>query len=302
MYKQHTLRFDFINKTSAFDDKGNNRISISNIKATVSLNSVVGRGAATAEISLYGLGLERLADLSGRADGIIDSAGGQSLDVEIFADDTKVFAGVMTSSTANMNTPDACLTITASATVELQNKGAAPFSASGPQRIEGVISAICASAGYNAAFNGVSGMVTSGSPHFEGSVFDQLYRICSDYGIAMSVSPPDKIEFWPSSGKRDAVMPFISKDHGLIGYPVFSNGGLMFQTQYSSLLLIGRYIEIKTGLPHADGTYELTSVRHELSSWVSGGSWHSVCVAIRTPEMRSAQRAAQQAEAQKHGA
>lgn len=302
MYKQHSLRFDFINKASAFDDKGNNRISISNIKATVSLNSVVGRGAASAEISLYGLGLELLANLSGRADGIVSWAEGQIMVVEIFADDAQVFAGVMTSSIADMgSSPETCLTITASATVELQNRVASPFSASGPQCIEDVLSAICTSAGYNAVFNGLEGMTTSGSPHFSGSVFDQLYQVCADYGIAMSVSPPDKIEFWPTSEKRDAVVPFISKDYGLIGYPVFSNGGLMFQTQYSSLLAIGRYIEIKTGLPHADGTYELTSVRHELSSWVPGGSWHSVCVAYRKPEERAAHREAQQAEAQKHG-
>ena len=103
----------------------------------------------------------------------------------------------MLSSIANMNSaPESSLMITASSNVDLQNMPASPFTAQGAQSVEDVISSICASAGYEAVFNNVKGMTTSGSPHFEGSVFEQLYRICSDYGLAMSATPPTKVEFW----------------------------------------------------------------------------------------------------------
>ncbi|HHE5697844.1 TPA: hypothetical protein ACPEY2_001734 [Citrobacter amalonaticus] len=286
LYKKHSLRFDFTNETSSFDKKGNNKLSINNIKSSVSLNSVIGRAGTTADIYLYGLSLNRMAELSGKADGLV--ADGQKISVEVFADDSLVFSGGMTSSIANMNAaPESSLMIAATANIDLQKMTASPFTANGQQSLESVINSICSSAGYEAAFNGVKGMTTSGSPHFEGSVFDQLHQACSDYGLSMSVTPPKKVEFWPSSKERDEVVPFISKEYGLIGYPVFSNGGLMFQTQYSSLLVIGRYIDIKTELPHADGRYQLTSVRHELSSWTGNGSWHSICIAARTPEQRA---------------
>ncbi|EFH7990516.1 hypothetical protein KZ555_004108 [Escherichia coli] len=286
LYKNHSLRFDFTNESSAFDKNGNNKISIRNVKSTASLNFVTGRGGAQADISLYGLGIERLADISGKADGIVGE--GQKLNVEVFADDSLVFSGTMLSSIANMNSaPESSLMITASSNVDLQNMAARPFTAQGTQSVEDVISSICASAGYEAVFNNVKGMTTSGSPHFEGSVFEQLYRVCSDYGLAMSATPPTKVEFWPSEKNRDDVIPFISREYGLVGYPVFSNGGLMFQTQYSSLLCIGRYVDIKTELPHASGRYKLTSVRHELSSWMPNGSWHSICIAARTAEQRA---------------
>lgn len=42
MYKNHSLRFDFTNESSAFDKNGNNKISIRNVKSTVSLNFVTG--------------------------------------------------------------------------------------------------------------------------------------------------------------------------------------------------------------------------------------------------------------------
>lgn len=287
MYKQHALRFEFTNKKSSFDGSGNNKISISNIKSTVSLNSIVaGRLGATAEISLFGLGLKRMSDLSGRAQGIITDD--QQIDVEIYADESLVFSGGMTASIANMNeAPESSLMISATANANLQSMTASPFTAQGSQNITDVISSICTAAGYEVAFKGMKGMTTSGSPHFEGSVFDQLNRVCSDYGISMSVTPSKKVEFWPSSEQRDEVMPFISRDYGLVGYPIFSSGGMMFQTQYSSLLSIGRYINIETDLPWASGIYQLSTVRHELSSWMPGGSWHSICTANRTKKERA---------------
>ncbi|HEE0108300.1 TPA: hypothetical protein R6W23_004426 [Citrobacter gillenii] len=286
MYKKHLLRFEFTNKTGEFDSKGNNKISISNVKATVTLNSVVGMTGTTADFSIYGLGVERLADLSGKANGIV-SPEEQVINVDIFADDSLVFSGGMNSSIANMNSaPESSLMVTATANAELQSKVASPFSARGPQKLTDVINSICTAAGYEAAFNSVKGMTTSGSPHLEGSVFDQLHQACSGYGLAMSVTPPNKIEFWPSDKVRDDVIPFISKEYGLIGYPVFSNGGIMFQTQYSSLLIIGRFIDMKTELPHASGRYKLTSVRHELSSWDPSGSWHTICIATRENNQR----------------
>ncbi|HEN3607740.1 TPA: hypothetical protein U5E44_000885 [Yersinia enterocolitica] len=286
LYKQRSLRFDFTNLTSSFDSSGNNKISINNVKAVISLNSVVGRTGTSADISIYGLGLDMLAALSGRADGnMLDT---QRINVEIFADDSVVFSGGMTSSVANMNAaPDSNLMISATANADLQNMPASPFSVNGAQKLTDVINSICSAAGYRASFNKMNGMTTSGSPYFEGSVFDQLHQICVDYGVAMSATPPQKVDFWPAKNTRDEIIPFISKDYGLIGYPIFSSGGIMFQTQYSSLLVIGRFIEMETDLPNASGKYQLSTVRHELSSWVSGGAWHSVCTAYRTNEARA---------------
>ncbi|KAA1280248.1 hypothetical protein DXF85_02950 [Citrobacter pasteurii] len=286
MYKQHTLRFEFKNKAGAFDKEGNDKITFSNIKATVSLDGVIGRTGTSASVSIYGLSLERIAELSGRANGSM--AAPQNIDMGIYADDAMVFYGGMTASIANMNqAPDSCLSITAIADAELRNKAVSPFTARGAQSLTDVINAICTAAGYEAVFgDGVNGMTTSGSPHFEGSVFDQLHQVCSGYGLAMSVTPPGKAEFWPSNAQRDDVVPFISSEYGLIGYPVFAAGGVMFQTQYSSLLSIGRYIELKTEVPWASGRYQLSTVRHELSSWIAGGPWHSICTANRTDKDR----------------
>lgn len=285
MYNKRSLRFEFMNETSSFDDAGNNQISISEARATVSLQSSGNLFGTQVNVSIFGLGLEMLAALSSKAMGLF-GADTERISMKIFVENTAIFAGYMTSSIANMNTvPNTALMITATANADLQNKTASPFSFNGSTPVTSVITAICKAAGYTPYIVGLDGKVIS-NPHYEGSVFDQLRTVCDDLNIAMSVAPPS-ISFWPQESTKDDVKPLISPEYGLIGYPVFSNGGVMFQTQFSTLLTTGRDIELQTTLPHASGVYKLTSVTHELSSWMEDGPWHSVCIANRKLEEAS---------------
>lgn len=67
MYSKRSLRFEFMNETSSFDDSGNNKISISEARATVSLQSSGNLFGTQVNVSIFGLGLEMLAALSSKA-------------------------------------------------------------------------------------------------------------------------------------------------------------------------------------------------------------------------------------------
>ncbi|MDM2843247.1 hypothetical protein OGY83_06325 [Citrobacter sp. Cpo090] len=279
MYSKRSLRFEFVNETSSFDESGNNTISISEARATVSFQSAGNLFGTQINVSIFGLGIEMLAALSSKAMGLFGSDT-ERISMKVFVGETAIFAGYMTSSIANMNAiPNAALLITATANADLQNKPASPFSFNGATPVPDIINAICNAAGYKAYITGLDGLVVT-NPHYEGSIFTQLESLCNDVNVAMSVAPPS-ISFWPQDSTRDDVKPFISPEYGLIGYPIFSNGGLMFQTQFSTLLTTGRNVQIETSLPHASGVYKLTSVNHELSSWMNDGPWHSICIAYR---------------------
>lgn len=279
LYSKRSLRFEFVNETSSFDESGNNTISISEARATVSFQSAGNLFGTQINVSIFGLGIEMLAALSSKAMGLFGSDT-ERISMKVFVGETAIFAGYMTSSIANMNAiPNAALMITATANADLQNKPASPFSFNGATPVPDIINAICNAAGYKAYIIGLDGLVVT-NPHYEGSIFTQLESLCNDVNVSMSVATPS-ISFWPQDSTRDDVMPFISPEYGLIGYPIFSNGGLMFQTQFSTLLTTGRNVQIETSLPHASGVYKLTSVNHELSSWMNDGPWHSICIAYR---------------------
>lgn len=245
--------------------------------ATVSCQSSGNLFGTQVSVSIYGLGIELLAALSSKAMGLY-GPDTDRVSLNIYVEDITIFAGFLTSSIANMNSlPNSSLMITATANADLQNKTASPFSFNGATPLTSVLTAICKNAGYSPLITGLEGKTLT-NPHYSGSVFDQLEQICYDMKVSMSVMSP-QISFWDTEKERDTVVPLVSPDYGLIGYPIFSNGGVMFQTQFSTLLTTGRKIKLSTSLPNASGNYTLTNVTHELSSWVEDGPWHSICIA-----------------------
>lgn len=276
MYTERSLRFEFNNLTSNFQGTNSNKISISNVMATVSCQSSGNLFGTQVSVSIYGLGIELLAALSSKAMGLYGK-NTENVSLNIYVEDITIFAGFLTSSMANMAVPNSALLITATANAELQNKVASPFSFNGATPLTSALTAICKNAGYSPLITGLEGKTLT-NPHYSGSVFDQLERICYDMKVSMSVMSP-QISFWDTEKERDTVIPLVSPEYGLIGYPIFSNGGVMFQTQFSTMMTTGRYVNLETTLPHASGTYKLTNVTHELSSWVEDGPWHSICMA-----------------------
>ncbi|HDM9013971.1 TPA: hypothetical protein SCM97_002844 [Yersinia enterocolitica] len=282
MYSKRSLRFEFVNETSSFDDSGNNTISIRNVKSAVSCQSSGNLFGTQVSVSIFGLSMNMLTALSSRAMGLFGTDT-ERISMKIFVENTAIFVGYMTSSFANMNqAPNTPLMITATASADLQNKPASPFSFNGPTTVSDIINAICKPAGYTPYITGLDGMSIT-NPYFEGSVFDQLQALCDHLDISMSITPP-AIAFWPQKSTRDGIKPLVSLDYGMIGYPIPSSGGVMFQTQFSTFLTTGRDIRLQTIMPHLSGDYKLTGVTHELSSWIDSGPWHSLCIANRILE------------------
>lgn len=285
-YKQRSIRLEVINTNSTFDEAGNNTISISNAKIHVSLQASGGlRAGTTANVNIAGLGLELIALLSFKAQGNYSEAIPGHLQLKIYVpDDTgqevELFSGYMYTSIANMNaTPDPVLTIAATGNTDLQHISAPPYSHRGSTPVADIITAICDSVGYTAKLVGLDGKVLV-DPHFEGDVYEQLIQVCKVSGLQLDVTPPT-ITVWPEGSTRDDIVPLVSPEHGMIGYPIFSNGGVMFQTQFSSLLATGRLVEVQASLPHASGIYSIGSVQHELSTWDTGGVWNSMVTATK---------------------
>lgn len=275
MYKQRTLKFDFFNETQAFDKEGNTQISLADVKAMFKVGVYGNQTGVQAEMSIYGLSLELLAALSSKGIGIWTN-NKERIRVVVHADDTLMFNGYIYSSFANMNAaPDAPLIINAAGGLDLQTQSAPPFSRPGPVNLVDVLRAICEPYKYRVNAVGIDGVVINNA-HLVGSPLGQVIEACNLANVSMTVTG-DLVTVWPRGNAVDDVVPFVSPDHGLIGYPVFTQSGITFQTEFSPLLSQGRFIQLETSLPHASGRYMLYVVEHYLSAWIDGGPWHSIC-------------------------
>lgn len=282
MYSDKLLRFEFENYTGAFDDKGNTSLSISNCKAMCKVSYYGNSAGFQTEVTLYGLGLELIAALSAKGIGPYTDQLAR-IGMTIYANDTQVFAGQILSSYANMNAvPDASLVISAMAGLELGRRAAKPFSLQGSQPYKDMLEAICKNNGYTFRGVGIDGIIAT-NPYFNGSVLDQIRYACNAAGISYAVNGKN-ITAWRQGKKVDDVVPLVSKDYGLIGYPVFTPSGITFQSQFSTYLAQGRYVKLITDLPHASGTYQLFAVDHYLSSWVQDGPWMTISQGTKIPD------------------
>jgi len=271
-YKKRSLKFQFKLKSGAFDDKGNDTLTIDNIKAEVEIGAYGGVSGSTLECKLYGLGLDLMAKLSYK--GIQIDGAKQNL-LKVWADDVIVFFGSITNCFADFNQmPDAPLFITGNATGYEQSIPAPPFTAKGSIDVADIISSIASGIGYTVVNSGVSYMFSN--PYFDGNPIEQIKKAAR--AASINVDPRNGVIFiWPQKGAVDDVKPLISPKTGLLGYPVFSNFGATFQCTFSNLIVIGRRCQLETSLPNASGVYTITSATHHLSSWIEGGPWFTIC-------------------------
>ncbi|KLV66322.1 hypothetical protein [Citrobacter sp. MGH106] len=270
-YKKRALKFEFTLKDGEFDESGNNILTIDNIKAEIEIGAYGGITGTTLEARVYGLSIDNMALLSYKG---IQLNGAKQNMMKVWADDRPVFFGSITNCFADLNQmPDAPLIISAFSTGFDQSITAAPFSKEGVASVNEIITTIAASIGYTVVNNGVLAKLEN--PYFEGNPISQIQQCAHAAGIEIDFRL-GAIYIWPQGGSIDDTIPLISPQHGLIGYPVFSNYGINLQCQYSDLILRGRKIQLETSLPNGSGVYTVQSAVHHLSTWTEGGPWSTI--------------------------
>ncbi|MGB2538216.1 hypothetical protein [Hafnia paralvei] len=270
-YKKRTLKFEFTLKDGAFDESGNNILTIDNIKAEIEIGAYGGITGTTLEARVYGLGIDNMALLSYKG---IQLNGAKQNMMKVWADDRPVFFGSITNCFADLNQmPDAPLIISAFSTGFDQSITAAPFSKEGVASVNEIITTIASSIGYTVVNNGVLAKLEN--PYFEGNPIAQIQQCAHAAGIEIDFRL-GAIYIWPQGGSIDDTILLISPQHGLIGYPVFSNYGINLQCQYSDLILRGRKIQLETSLPNGSGVYTVQTAVHHLSTWTEGGPWSTI--------------------------
>lgn len=273
-YKVRSLKFQFTLKEGTFDENGSDVLTIDNIKAEIEVGAYGGISGTSLEARVYGLGAERMSLLSYKG---IQYNGAKQNMVKIWADDDPIFYGAITNCFADMNQmPDAPLIISAFATGFDQSVAAPPFSAEGDTSVSEIITAIAKGIDYTVVNSGVTAKLSN--PYFEGNPISQILQCANAAGIEIDFRL-GVVYIWPQNGAVDDVMPHVSPENGMIGYPVFSNYGLNFSCQYSNLILRGRKVSIETSLPNASGIYTVQSAVHHLSTWSEGGPWMTIAYA-----------------------
>ncbi|ENG8914727.1 hypothetical protein ABWJ81_004832 [Salmonella enterica] len=278
-YVQRDITVEFtLSDGRTFDNGKGNILTIPGAKCFATVTVYGGTTGTQITLYVWGLSPAHMADLSYR--GVWRPAQSTANKMRVKADGRLIFEGDITDAYADYNqAPDIPLILTGQVSFNLRNQTAADFSAKGDVPVADIIRALASSAGLKFENQGVSRSLSN--PHFSGNIVQQMLDAASAADINIDLGDVEKVTIWPKDKALDIPPLYISPDHGLIGYPVYTMTGLSATTIFCPDLFIGRRVHLESSLPNVTGDYQLTGVIHTITSRTVGGPWSSNCTMTR---------------------
>lgn len=197
--------------------------------------------------------------------------------VEVYAIDgsleTLVFAGYILNAFGDYRgMPDVYLNIQANATYYPQMQPVQPFSIPGSVSAPVPMAKIADGLGLAFENNNVNSILTD--IYYANNLKERACMLARDGNFDLYID--DKtLAITNKNEGRAGLVPLISSQTGLIGYPTFDAQGVNFSTLFNPSIQFGGKIELDTTLPRAKGTWIVQSMQHILESEKPGGQWMS---------------------------
>ncbi len=210
-----------------------------------------------------------------------------------------VFVGGIRVCVPTFRPPETFLAIEALTALDIAPGMALPQSFTGTSDVVAMLQGLATQVKYNFENSGVSG-VSLGNQYLWGSPLEQIRTIrnaLKNRGVTVDVSAgaPPTIAIWYTAKGRKGGIPLIDPDHGLIGYPSYTNFGIDFRCIYTPGLRRGGQVQVGSALPgsltsapavlsnpSAAGLWNIYGLSHSLDAQIPNGLWESTVQATRT--------------------
>ena len=149
-----------------------------------------------------------------------------------------------------------------------------PTSFEGPTKVSDVHAAIAKKMDATPENNGVKAMINS--PYMWGPAYTQMHQLAQATRIGWILE--NKIlAIWPQGGSRESAgSTNISKETGMVGYPMAAPGGIVVRTLFNKAIAYASQFTIKSDITQANGTWVVTGINLELDSQMPNGRWFAV--------------------------
>jgi hypothetical protein len=268
------LRFVVTLGTGKFGSSANNAITLQGFRASADIDKAGGMMMSTLRARIYGVrqqDMNSITTLQWKPRALIPNT------VEVYALDgaaeTLVFAGNIVNAWADyQGMPDVFLQIQAQAAFFNALKPVPPRSFKGQVDVASVMGQIARDLGYTFENNGVTTQLVD--VYLANTGLEQAKDLARAAGCDLYLD--DKIlAITPPNAPRKSVIPKISSETGLIGYPTFDGVGVNFQSLFNPAVTFGGTIKLVTDVQQAAGDWIVTSVSHRLEAEKPGGAWFS---------------------------
>jgi len=268
------LRFVITLGTGKFGASNNDTITLEGFRAVVDIDKAGGVQMSTLRAKIFGV---RQSDMSSAT--TLQWKPGTFIPntVEVYALDgiveTLIFAGNIINAWGDYaSMPDVYLHIQAQSAYFNQLKAVAPRSFKGSADVASVMATIARDLGYTFENNGVTTKLSD--LYLANTGLEQAKELARAAGCDLYLD--DKIlAITPPNVPRKGIIPTISRESGMVGYPTFDGVGVNFTSLFNPAVTFGGSIKLITDVQQAAGQWIVTSVAHRLESEKPGGAWFS---------------------------
>lgn len=258
-------------------------LTVSGARVKCQIVNPGGAQMGTANMRIYGLTLSQMNDLSAINSLIVL----QKITILVYASDDQgnmnlIFEGYVIVSQIDLNSaPEAALYVVAQSgyiyTLQITKVVRSyPLNSSAKM----VLGELATAMNLTLEFTGPD--VTLPEPYFYGSDRDQLLRCVFMAGLNWFIDVGSSgqggvqgiLAVWPLKGVRaSGLLPEISPETGIIGYPSYSGIGIAVATVFNLNIKLGQIVVVKSSLKFANGQWGVYNIRHEIESELPGGKW-----------------------------
>lgn len=282
------------NQPTTFSESGTDTVTLSGSRTSVRIQNSGTPAGSTASVDIYGMTPSLMNQLStlGMVVNIVPkntltiSAGDNTNGMSV------VFSGTIVAGYGDFNAaPDVPFHFECNSGLGDAVAPAVASSFTGSTDVATIMAGFARQMNLGFENNGVTTKLSS--PYFAGNVRTQM-RACADHaGINAEIVNGNKLAIWPKGGSRTSVtlVPIISKDTGMIGYPAFTQQGIIFKTVFNPQVAFGGTVKVQSGLLSGvlsaqknqnasflipqDSIWAVYKLDHALDSLVPRGQWMS---------------------------
>jgi len=251
---------------------GGNTYTARGLRCQVHIENTAGTSNSQAEISIYGLPLSVMNQLS--------TVGTQAYkmyknSITVEAGDangmTLVFGGAITNAFVDaQGMPNVAFRVQASPGAFVAIQPAKPLSINGAADVAGMMGNLAKQMGF--AFENVGVNVKLSNPYFGGTAWWQAIALAKHAGIDMIVERNTLVIIPPGQTRSgDAVL--VSPQTGLVNYPAFNQANVLVRVLFNPEIKYGGAIQVQSSLTPANGKWKVSRLSYDLESNEPNGKW-----------------------------
>lgn len=265
------------NQPTTFSESGTDTVTLAGSRTSVRIQNSGAPAGSTASVSIWGMTPSLMNQLStlGLVFNIVPRNTITIAAGNLGSRLATVFSGTIVGAYGDYNSaPDGPFRFECNAGLADAVAPAIASSFTGAADVAQIMSGFARQMNLGFENNGVQLQLSN--PYFAGSVMTQM-RACADHAnINAEIINGTTLAIWPKGGARDTSnIPLVSKETGMIGYPAYTQQGIIVNTLFDPQIAFGGMVQVESSLEKAAGKWAVQKLDLALDAQVPRGQWKS---------------------------